>query len=377
MKAAAWLLPLFCLVWLAASPRGSASQLPASGNGLYDRLASLIDDDLRASGQRLLVPDDYLAGSALIDIRDCGRISSERLLGWEAEFSGDMRYWELRCLLRSDCGSTGYLAAEPCLAGLEGAWERGLRSEAACRLLADNAAPAEQQLLLSEALRLWPDNAYWHYRSAELQIAGGKLEAAAAAMQSGNRAVRTELPRPWPLGLLDADDALPVDSASQAVQGVLAQLARSQREGALRPPADLTGMENPLAREHIAVQAYVEMQQRLAVLHGNGPAQLWRPHAALQQLLSDPELGMDWTLEQQLELGEWRSGLAALDRQGLPEPFGMEIEADGSVDFQPGSTGPAPYARSQESWINTLRSWRMDMRLASQAGESFRLLSAD
>lgn len=376
---AGWgILPLSAMLLLAImlQPRtaGHAAPLPSSGDPLYDRLAQLIDSDLHRAGYDLVVPDDYIIGSGVQLPHGIGRISSGAVVSWEEDFGDRPEYWQLCWLLRSHGTAEDYLRQELYHSSeLLAAWESGIRDEAGCYLLFLQADEKDRARFIRAGLGMWPDNSFWHYKSAEARLAAGDWRGFLLGMQAGNAATRNELPRPWPLDLLRDGADLPRDEDSLAVQGVLVQLARSQREKALASPLLPVDVRDAGTLDPQFVEEFLLMQVRIARMDGNGLEQLWRPAVAINGLLLAPGLGENWEEGQLSMLREKRGIASELALADAPALFGARLEEQPWIGED---SGQPLYERDRGSWINTLQSFRMDLRLlASRQAEFFRLLS--
>ena len=361
---------LAAYVFVSSSP-GSAAQLPSSGIPLYDGLARLINADLQANDYKLLVPDDYIASSGLGLAKVPGRISSDEVLGWQRKYSDDPRYWQLCWLLRAGGSEDEYLRPEvwQCQR-FSSAWEQGIGDESSCYLMLLQSSGPQSTGIIQRGRELWPDNAFWHYSAAEQSLASGDWQAFISAMETGNSSPRLERPSPWPLSLLSRDSGLPQDPDSLAVQGVLAQIARSQREGAMRSPTVPLALHAAEELDAGFVDQYVLMQVRIAQMRGNGMEQLWRPAASLNRLLSSEGLGRDWSDRQRARLTEMRQLAAGLATRELDHFLGAGFSAQSASEDVPVGED-IPYHRDQQSWINTLQSYRLDQARAIERSADF------
>ena len=366
----------FVLGLLAIRPSGiSASQLPASGIALYDRLATQIDRDLQANSYNLLVPDDYVLSSGMRIGDGLAGINQQGIAALAGHFSEDPRYWQLCWLTRAHGGEAAYLAQDryTCVM-LSDAWQRGIRDEGMCYLLMMQSEEVEGGSFVDSGRALWADNSFWHYAAAEQALETADLAEFRLAMEAGNAAVRNQRPLPWPLSELAGNPRLPKDADSLAVQGVLAQIARSQREGAMRSPTDPTELIPAAELDATTVRSYLEMQVRLAEMQGNGLVQLWRPSVSISRLLAEQGLGSGWGAADRLWLEEVRGRYRLVDAGELPAMYGMQLEGDGELEFGKSDEPQAAYVRNQQSWIITLNSWKLDQQRAVEKAAQLRAI---
>jgi hypothetical protein len=377
---------LLAMAWLSFYLPKSSQQpvtLAASGDLLYDHFADLINADLLQHEYRLLVPDDYIADTGMKFLNPPAQFTSSRILEWEPEFANDPRYWQLRWLMRSDASQQEY--ASPALYSspiLVSVWQRGIRDEASCYLLFLQSSAEERKEYVLFGMEAWPDNSYWHYRAAEMALEQADWEAFTEYMRNGNAAKRNELPHPWPICLLINDVNLPMDDDSLTIQGVIAQLARSQRDGALRQPPEPLDLKTAEELSAEFVEEFVNMQVRIASSNGNGLNQLWRPAVALNELLSAAGLGENWTKQQRSLLASRRTWGRELTGLAKPTLFGattysqFELPALAQLDEQQFDlTVAIPIEdRVQASWISTLQSFQLDQRRAKELAASFEAL---
>ena len=379
------LLVIAFLVFRQSPPPVSVRRLPGSGDRLYDQLASLLNTDLQTNDYNLVVPDDYIFDSGLDFSKSPAHFRSQEILRWSSEFGSDPRFWQLCWLMRSHGSAEQYSLPERYVS-LEfmDAWQRGIRDEASCYLLLLQSEPAMREKIIDAGLAGWPDNSFWHYQAAELALGQADWSQFLVHMETGNAAGRNELPRAWPISLIGSAGWLPDDADSEAVQGVIAQLARSQREAAMKTPADPLAVQESTKLSAGFIQSFVEMQVRLASMQGNGLEQLWRPAKALVSLLGSQGLGESWSSTDQARLARqlaWAQELAGLNKPALfGAAFDMEegLPGDSRISLDSGEFPQARQfvERDQASWINTLHSYELDLQRARELSASFAELQA-
>lgn len=354
---------------------------PASVSTMFGFLA-----DWEGAERAYLEPPTGGASPAVMDFSP--------ILGWEADFKDDPRYWQLRLAcgldeVHSDNPDGPYHSAflDRMLAGCadEASWERlpfwGILS-------------SDEELgfrLLDQVGVSYKGNNYWHFQKSLILIDYGEPEAALQQLRAGNSLAPGHRPQPFPYSVLF--DATP-DTSDQndlLVRGVIAALAMDNSPNYIRMKEEFKNVAlmlalggNPaLADELILAASQMGQQGQNSILDQNAAAVCLSllPKYAAEELLPEPQ-AQDPVL---VELAGFSAKFSsAVGGGGIGDPVSTAFTGAGTLDtpfrrsFQAASAeiekgAEVPHARvsklaafERQDWLNFYWNQQDELQRAAQ-----------